>query len=105
MELSESWQGLTIFFMNDETEILTSEEVKKPKRDHSHFFGLSVRGFITLSVVWCVIVMSLRAMKVEEPLYSLVNLCVGYYFGAMNPTATKPVKLLLIGIPLFLTNQ
>lgn len=67
--------------MDDQTQILA-----KPIPDGSHFFSVSLRGIITLSVVWTVCGMSIYGAKIEEPLYTLVGLCVGYYFGQ----GTKP---------------
>lgn len=72
--------------MDDQTQI--SEKPNAPK-DHSHFFSLSLRGLITLSVVWTVCGMSVVGIKIEEPLYTLVGLCVGYYFGQGNKPKTQ----------------
>jgi hypothetical protein len=50
----------------------------------SHILNLSVRGFLTILVTATVCYMGLRAVKVEEPLYSMSFLCLGYYFGQAN---------------------
>jgi hypothetical protein len=67
--------------MNDETQILTREEETDPKRDQSHICSLSVRALITLLVTITVCVMAFQNKKVEEPLYTVVGLCLGFYFG------------------------
>lgn len=76
--------------MEDQTTILQKpdenapDETLKVKSDESHFFSISLRGLITLTVVWTVCGMSVAGLKIEEPLYTLVGLCVGYYFGQGN---------------------
>lgn len=75
--------------MTDETQII---EKPKAKADHSHFFSISLRGLITLGVVGTVCLMSLRGIKIEEPLYTLVGLCVGYYFGQGNKPQSQTQK-------------
>ena len=47
----------------------------------SFAFGLSVRAWIALSVVWTVCWMATHQLEVKEPLYSLALLTVGFYFG------------------------
>lgn len=51
--------------------------------------GVSVRAIIVTLVVLTVCGMSVAKLKVEEPLYTLVGLTVGYYFGQNTKTA-KP---------------
>lgn len=68
--------------MDDQTQLITKDEPDaKPLSDQSHFFSVSLRGLLTLTVVWTVCGMSVAGLKIEEPLYTLVGLCVGYYFG------------------------
>lgn len=47
----------------------------------SFAFGLSVRAWIALSLVWTVCYMAVNQRDVKEPLYSLALLAVGFYFG------------------------
>ena len=63
--------------MNEETEQFTKPS---PAKDSS-IFGVSLRGLIVLLTVLTVCVMAMISKKVEEPLYTLVGLTVGYYFG------------------------
>ena len=70
--------------MNDETQLIA-----KDKPDESHFFSVSLRGLITLMVVGTVCAMSVWGLEVKEPLYTLVGLCIGYYFGQGNKPKTQ----------------
>jgi hypothetical protein len=65
--------------MTDETQILT-----KAKRDHSHIFCVSVRGWIALMVIGTVCFMSLEKIKIEEPMYTLVGMVAGFYLAQGN---------------------
>lgn len=47
----------------------------------SFAFGVSVRAWIALSLVWTVCYMAIKSTEVKEPLYSLSLLAVGFYFG------------------------
>lgn len=47
----------------------------------SKIFDVSVRSLLTLLVVATVCLMSVWGLKIEEPLYTLVGMIVGYYFG------------------------
>lgn len=47
----------------------------------SHFLRVSIRAWIALILVATVCYMALAALPVEEPLYSLATLAVGFYFG------------------------
>lgn len=47
----------------------------------SHFFSVSLRGWLALVLVGTLCYMSVRVLKVEEPLSSIVTLTVGFYFG------------------------
>ena len=42
---------------------------------------ISLRGFIALMIVWTVCVMSTSGAKIEEPLYTLVGMVIGYYYA------------------------
>ena len=72
--------------MNDET----NPPFPTSKSKESKLFGCSIRGLIVLLVVTTVCIMSWMARKVEEPLYTLVGLTVGYYFGQNQRNQTKP---------------
>lgn len=67
--------------------------------DHSRILGVSVRGWIALIVVSTVCAMSMGAIEVKEPLYTLAGLVVGFYFGQSHKPQTQkdeksPVKTL-----------
>jgi len=49
--------------------------------DESKLFGVSVRGWITVLMVFTVCAMSFLAKEVKEPLYSLVLMAAGFYLG------------------------
>ncbi len=53
----------------------------RPVADTSRIGGVSLRGWIALLVVLTVCVMSVLALDVKEPLYTLAGLIVGFYFG------------------------
>lgn len=52
--------------------------------------GVSVRGLVTILVVLTICVLSALKIEIQEPLYSLGALVVGFYFG--QKTMTKGVK-------------
>ena len=66
--------------------------------DESKILGVSVRGWITVLTVMTVCVMSYLAKDVKEPLYSLVLLASGFYFGSktkgenVQVTSTKTTE-------------
>ncbi len=49
--------------------------------DESKAFGVSIRGWLTLMLALTVCLMSALEMTVEEPLYTLVGMAMGWYFG------------------------
>lgn len=57
------------------------EENKPQDSDSSKLFGVSVRGWVAVTVVLTVCAMSLASVTVIEPLYSLSLLATGFYFG------------------------
>lgn len=61
-------------------------DASKPPRitDHSTLWGVSIRGWIAAIVVLTVCGMSMLKIPVNEPLYTLAGLVVGFYFG-QNP--------------------
>jgi hypothetical protein len=81
----------------DQTTIITRDDVneelsKKPSPDHSHIFRLSVRALICLIVVCTICYMSVAGKKIDEPLYSLGNMVIGYYFGQTVQQLGKAIK-------------
>lgn len=73
--------------MDDETK--SPFDPKDPHHVESRIGGLSVRAIIVSLVVVTVCVMSVMAKEVKEPLYTLVGLTVGYYFGQNMKTPGK----------------
>jgi hypothetical protein len=61
--------------------MIEDTHVSERKRVESHVFNLSVRALITLIVVATVCFMSVYQIEVKEPLYTLVGMCIGYYFA------------------------
>jgi hypothetical protein len=63
--------------------------------DNSKIFGVSFRGWLAFIIVFTVCLMSLATMKVDEPLYTLCTVAVGFYFGSkqqsQSPTEKKDV--------------
>lgn len=60
-----------------------------PVHTESRVGGVSVRAIIVSLVVVTVCAMSVMSKKIEEPLYTLVGLTVGYYFGQNTSKPTK----------------
>lgn len=58
-----------------------SETTFEPRRDNSRILGISLRGWIALMVMVTICGMSISALEVKEPLYTLAGLIVGFYFG------------------------
>jgi hypothetical protein len=56
----------------------------------SKIFGISVRAIIVIMIVATVCYMSLRIIKVEEPMYSLVFMAVGFYLGQKTSQNQPP---------------
>lgn len=71
--------------MNEETQRIVRES-----NNGSHVFSVSVRAWIVMIIVVTVCAMSLLAMEIKEPLYTLVGLTVGYYFGQNKKQESKP---------------
>lgn len=59
-------------------------------RGESKAFGVSIRAWLALILVYTTCMMSVLVIKVEEPLYSLVLLATGFYFGQRDKTS--PIK-------------
>lgn len=72
--------------MNGETEIIKKEE---STNGVSHFFGVSIRGWLALILIVTVCAMAILAREVKEPLYSLSIGALGFYFGQNTKGASK----------------
>lgn len=60
----------------------------KTKGSESQFMSVSIRGWIVLIVVLTACAMSICRIKIDEPLYTMVTVVVGFYFG--QKTASQP---------------
>jgi len=60
-----------------------SEPATPPDRSGITIGGIrmSLRGFIALLIVFTVCIMSSTGSKIEEPLYTLVGMVIGYYYA------------------------
>lgn len=56
-------------------------------------FGVSVRAWLVILIVGTVCYMSIKALKVEEPLYSLALVASGYYFGRQSGQPKPPLPI------------
>lgn len=63
--------------MSEETQ--TTEQ--RSEGNGSSIMGVSLRGWLAFLLVLTVCGMSVSQIVVEEPLYSLATLAVGFYFG------------------------
>lgn len=68
--------------MNEETQIITKPADQTP--GDSHLIGVSVRAWLAILLTITVCVMALLTLKVEEPLYTLATIALGFYFGQKN---------------------
>lgn len=59
----------------------TEELTTEPPHVDSHIGTVSIRAWIAILLVSTVCFMAVFAMKVEEPLYSMATLALGFYFG------------------------
>lgn len=65
--------------------------------DDSKIFGVSFRGWLAFVIVFTVCMMSLMAMKVDEPLYTLCTVAVGFYFGSKQQQTGGASEKTIIG--------
>lgn len=56
--------------------------------DHSTIAGVSVRAWLAILTTATVCGMSMGGIKVEEPLYTLVGMIIGFYFAQNNKPKT-----------------
>jgi len=57
--------------------------------DTSKIFGISLRGWIALIVIYTVCMMSCLRYDIKEPLYTLAGMIVAFYFGQEKGKATN----------------
>lgn len=70
-----------------ETTTTTTSKAPVVQHGESQVFGLSIRSIVVILITGTVCYMSLRMLKIEEPLYTLATITIGYYFGQNQ---TKP---------------
>lgn len=58
----------------------------------SALLRISVRAWIAVMLTATICYMGLRTIKVEEPLYTLATIAVGFYFGRQSSPQTKPAR-------------
>lgn len=72
--------------MNEETTIITKPDAEHgPTNGESVMGGISIRAWIAIILVFEVCFMASFGKTVEEPLYSLAVMAVGFYFGQVKP--------------------
>jgi hypothetical protein len=73
----------------DETTFTKKDVEQGPASGDSSLAGISIRAWIAIILVLEVCFMSSFGKTIEEPLYSLAVMAVGFYFGQVNkkPTA------------------
>lgn len=71
--------------MSNETQSIITE---KPGEE-SHLARVSVRAWAFLILIITVCGMSVAGIKVEEPLYTLVGMAAGLYFGQKINTQSR----------------
>jgi len=69
---------------------MSNEDLPLPKVTlESELFGVSIRAWTLMILVLTVCIMSVMGIEVREPLYTLVGLAVGFYFGQKNTGNAK----------------
>lgn len=56
--------------------------------NESKFLGVTVRGWIAITLTLTVCVMSVFKIKVDEPMYTLVIMAVSFYLGSKTTPKT-----------------
>jgi uncharacterized membrane protein YhaH (DUF805 family) len=51
------------------------------QKNESQILGVSLRGWLALMIVFTVCAMSSWGADIKEPLYSMVLISIGYYYG------------------------
>lgn len=75
--------------MNDQTEHITRQDARE-HATNSRVFNVSLRGWIALIITSTVCVMSIMALEVKEPLYTLAGMVIGFYFANSQQKQQKP---------------
>lgn len=57
--------------------------------DESKIFGVSVRAFIAIIVVFTLCYMTLEQLKIVEPFYTICTFVIGFFFGQKANTLTQ----------------
>src|ERR1700723_3783291 len=58
---------------------------------NSQLMSVSVRGWITLLVVFTVCLMSIMKIDIKEPLYTMTGMIIAFYFGQNKATSSQTV--------------
>lgn len=56
-------------------------ENQPEEKVESKVYGVSIRGWLAVILVSTVCIMSGLGIEVKEPLYSMVLLAIGFYYG------------------------
>ena len=67
--------------MTDETQVIIKADAQAPQGGDSNFAGVSVRAWIAILLVGTACTKSLLGQEVGEPVYTLVLVAAGFYFG------------------------
>jgi uncharacterized membrane protein len=57
-------------------------------QDESKIFGISVRAFISIIIVFTLCSMTIWEMKIVEPFYTICTFVIGFFFGQKGSTLT-----------------
>ena len=76
--------------MNEETTMITKTPENGPSNGESNVGGVSIRAWIAIILVLEVCFMASFNKTVEEPLYSLAVMAVGFYFGQVKLPKQTP---------------
>lgn len=50
----------------------------------SKIFGITIRAIGFIEIVSTICIMSVCKIKIDEPLYSIGTMAIGFYFGSKN---------------------
>ncbi len=56
----------------------------------SKLLGVSIRAWLAIMTVGTICAMQAGGIKVEEPLYTLGGMALGFYFGQKSPPQKQP---------------
>lgn len=61
--------------------------------EESYAFGMSMRGWLALLLTFSVCLLSVMGQEVNEPLYGLAYMAIGFYFGQSKKNVeVKPTE-------------